>query len=342
DRHEAGRRPRTRRPRDRPHRGGRGARAPLRRRGGDRDRRHRRPRAHLRPAARGRPRRRPGGPDHQALQARLQPVQARRALRVGDRRSEGRRRALRADRGPVHRREPRPAAARRRPGARGWRDDAARRRLQAAHQPVRVPRSRRRGAQTAAGGQGSHRAADRHGVHGRPRPRGGRRGRRHDPARCAEHAELHAADRDRALRRARDDQARVLLHPGGAADGRRVRPQGGQREGAALRARHPHLRDGLPLHAGPHRGSGAQGAVAPAGHRGSLARGGPPRPRRAAVPGRCRGRRRRHRRRGPSGARSRRLRRPAAAARRGVRRLRPQGRAGRRPGGQGAERGRSL
>ena len=48
---------------------------------------------------------------------------------------------------------------------------------------------------------------------------------------------------------------------------RRVHPQGGQRERDALRARHPHVRDRLPLHARPDGRPGAQGAHAPAGRR---------------------------------------------------------------------------
>ena len=44
-----------------------------------------------------------------------------------------------------------------------------------------------------------------------------------------------------------------------SADGRRVHPQGGQREGDALRARHPHVRDRLPLHARPDGRAGAEG-----------------------------------------------------------------------------------
>ena len=56
----------------------------------------------------------------------------------------------------------------------------------------------------------------------------------------------------------------LSAHARGAADGRRVRPQGGQRARHPLRARHPHVRDRLPLHARPHRGPGAQGALAPA------------------------------------------------------------------------------
>ena len=86
------------------------------------------------------------------------------------------------------------------------------------------------------------------------------------------------------------DQARAVEHARGAAHGRRVRPQGGQRGGHPLRARDPHLRDRLPLHPRPHRGAGAQGAQPPAGHRRPQPRGGPARPRRAAEPRRRRGR----------------------------------------------------
>ena len=43
-----------------------------------------------------------------------------------------------------------------------------------------------------------------------------------------------------------------------AADGGRVRPQGGQRARHPLRARDPHVRDGLPLHARPRRRAGAE------------------------------------------------------------------------------------
>ena len=62
-------------------------------------------------------------------------------------------------------------------------------------------------------------------------------------------------------------QARAVGDARGAADGGRVRPQGGQPERDAVRARHPHVRDRLPLHARPHGRPGAQGAHAPAGDR---------------------------------------------------------------------------
>ena len=91
------------------------------------------------------------------------------------------------------------------------------------------------------------------------------RGRRHDPDRRAQHAELRAADRGRAHALPGDDQARAVEHDRGAADGGRVRAEGGQRERRPVRARHPHVRDRLPLHARPRRGAGAQGAQPPAG-----------------------------------------------------------------------------
>ena len=53
--------------------------------------------------------------------------------------------------------------------------------------------------------------------------------------------------------------------PRRAAHGRRLHPQGGQRGGDPLRARHPHVRDGDALHARPRRGAVAQAAHAPAG-----------------------------------------------------------------------------
>ena len=60
------------------------------------------------------------------------------------------------------------------------------------------------------------------------------------------------------------DQARPVLDARGAADGGGVHPQGGQPERDPVRARDPHLRDGLPLHAGHHRDPGAEGAHPPA------------------------------------------------------------------------------
>ena len=101
-----------------------------------------------------------------------------------------------------------------------------------------------------------------------------------DPGRRPQHAELRAAGRDRARRQAGADQARAVLDARGAADGGRVRAQGGQPQRAAVRARDPHVRDRLPLHARPHRGAGAEGALAPAGDRRPEPRRRPARPRR--------------------------------------------------------------
>ena len=127
------------------------------------------------------------------------------------------------------------------------------------------------------------RPADRHRAHGRPRPRAGPRGGRRHPDRRAQHAELRAARRGRPLGLPRAHQARPVEHARRAADGGRVRPQGGQPERDAVRARHPHVRDRLPLHARPHRRAGPQGAHAPAGRRRPQPRPGPPLARRAAV-----------------------------------------------------------
>ena len=60
-------------------------------------------------------------------------------------------------------------------------------------------------------------------------------------------------------------------HAGGAADGLRVHPQGGQRGRDAVRARHPHVRDGLPLHPRPDGRAGAARADAPADRRSTRA-----------------------------------------------------------------------
>ena len=75
------------------------------------------------------------------------------------------------------------------------------------------------------------------------------------------------------------DQARPVGDARGAADGGGVRAQGGQPERDAVRARHPHVRDRLPLHARHHGRAGAQGALAPAGDRRPEPRRRPARPR---------------------------------------------------------------
>ncbi len=127
--------------------------------------------------------------------------------------------------------------------------------------PVLVPGARGGGPAPARRGQGADRPADRHRADGRARPRAGARGGRRHPDRRAQHAELRPA-RPRSAAAGRP----VLLKRGLSStleelrDGRRVRPQGGQRGGDAVRARHPHLRDRLPLHARPHGGARAQGA----------------------------------------------------------------------------------
>ena len=118
------------------------------------------------------------------------------------------------------------------------------------------------------------------------------------------------------------DQARPVEHDRGAADGRGVRAQGGQRARRPVRARDPHVRDRVPLHARPRRRPGAEVAQPPAGRRRPVARGRPARPRRAAVARRGRRRRRRDHRRGPPGSRRGRLRRSAVAALRRLRALR--------------------
>ena len=165
----------------------------------------------------------------------------------------------------------------RRPRGRGRRrEPVPRRRLQAALEPVLLPGPRAGGPAPARRGQGGDRAADRHRADGRARHRAGRRGRRRDPARRPQHAELRAAGRGRPRGPAGAAQARPQRHARGAADGGGVHPQGGQPERAAVRARHPHVRDGLPLHARPHRRAGAQGALAPAGDRRPEPRRRPP------------------------------------------------------------------
>ena len=121
------------------------------------------------------------------------------------------------------------------------------------------------------------------------------------------------------------DQARPVEHARGAADGRRVRAQGGQREracsasAASARSRPPTAsRSTSP------RCPVLKELIAPAGDRRPEPRGRPARPRRAAVPRRRRGGRRRHHRRGAPRPRGGHLRRAAAAAHRGLRRLRAQ------------------
>src|SRR5918994_681356 len=73
-----------------------------------------------------------------------------------------------------------------------------------------------------------------------------------------------APDRGRPRRQAGAAEARSVGDARGAPDGGGVRPEGGQRAGDALRARHPHLRAELPLHARPDGRARAARADAPA------------------------------------------------------------------------------
>ena len=119
-------------------------------------------------------------------------------LDIGGRKIGGEHFAMIAGPCTVESREQTLETARDRPRRR--RHAVPRRRLQAAHLAVRVPGPRPGGAAPARRGQGGDRPADRHRGDGRPRPRAGPRGRRRDPDRRAQHAELHAARRDRPHR----------------------------------------------------------------------------------------------------------------------------------------------
>ena len=88
----------------------------------------------------------------------------------------------------------------------------------------------------------------------------------------------------------------------------------------AVRARHPHLRDGHAQHPGHLGGAGRAAAVAPAGDRGPVALRRPPRPGAAAVPRGDRGRGGRHHRRRPPASGERAVRWTA-----GAHRVRPAG-----------------
>src|SRR5436190_966618 len=138
----------------------------------------------------------------------------------------------------------------------------------------------------------------------------------------------------RAGRQAGLVEARPLLVRRGAADGGRVRGQGGERADHPLRARDQDLRDLDALHAGSGRRRGAEAGDPPAGDRGSLARRGEAR---AGAPAGTRGGRGRGRRdhlRDASAARGGALRRPAADPERRVRRFRARSRGHRRADGQ--------
>ena len=249
--------------------------APQPRRRGDRDRRHRRPRARRPPRARGRARRRPGRPDPQAVQARLArscATASASVLEIGGRQVGGDHFALIAGPCTVESRDQTLDDGRRRQGRR--RDDVPRRRLQAAHL-ARTP-SRASVKRACACSQ---EAKERTGLPIVTELMDAR-----DLEAVAEVADvIQIGARNMQnypllteVGRSRHpgaDQARPVAHARGAAHGGGVRPQGGQRERDALRARHPHVRDRLPLHARPHRDPGAQGADAPAGHRRPQPRG---------------------------------------------------------------------
>ena len=206
--------------------------------------------------------------DPQAVQARVGAAQAGEAERGRDRRAPDRRRALRADRRAVHGRVARPDAD---DGAHRGEAGGATMFRGGAYKPRTSPYAFQglghEGLRLLAEAKARDRPADRHRADGRARPRARARGRRRHPDRRAQHAELPAAGRDRPLRLPGADQARAVRDARGAADGGRVHPQGGQPERDAVRARHPHVRDRLPLHARPDRRAGAQGAHAPAGDR---------------------------------------------------------------------------
>ena len=195
-----------------------------------------------------------------AVQARIAAEHARRAHGARRRRAQDRRRELRADRRPLHGRVARADARDRACRARRRRDAAARRRIQAAHLALRLPGSRPGGPEAARRGEGRDGPADRHRADGHARCRGRARGRRRRADRRAQHAELPAAGRGRPLRAPGAAQARAVRDARRAADGGRVHPQGGQSERDPVRARDPHVRDRLPLHARPDGRAGAEGA----------------------------------------------------------------------------------
>ena len=210
---------------------------------------------------------------------------ARAARGRGGRQRPDRQRPVRADLGAVRRREPRTDARGGRDGAGSRRDDFAWRRLQTAHQPALVPGSGCRGAEVAGrgwpfgGSAGDHRGA----AHRRHRRHQG--ARRHAADRRAQHAELRVAARGRSHADAGAAQARAVGDHQGVVVRGRLHPGRGQPPGGVVRARHPHVRDGDPQHAGRRRGRGAQGAFAVAGDRRSFARCGAPRVGRAVGPG---------------------------------------------------------
>ena len=249
-------------------------------------------------------RRRGRAPDLRPLQA-GQPAAPPRALdglgRPGGQPGADRPGHLHVHRRPVRRRDRRADARGRADGAGGRRHAAARRGLQAAHLAVRLPGPRRRRAwrswPTSARPTGLPvvtEVVDARDVAGR------RRARRHAAGRHPQHGQLRAAAGGRRVRQAGAAQARHDRHHRGVADGGGVHRPARQPRRGPLRARHPHLRAGHPQHPRHLGGPGRAGDQPPADHRRPVARGRPQGPRRPAVPGGDRGRRRRrHRRRAP-------------------------------------------
>ena len=204
----------------------------------------------------------------------LEAVQARlardvtRADRDPGARAARRRRPFRPDRRAVHGRVARADADHRacRPCRR--REHAARRGVQAADVAVQLPRARRRGAghprrgargdRAAAGDRAAGPAA--HRARWPPSPTSSRSAR----GTCrTSSCSPRSAGRDKPVLLKRG----AVGHARGAADGRRVHPEGGQSAGDSVRARHPDVRDRDPLHARHRRRPGPQGADPPAGDR---------------------------------------------------------------------------
>ena len=158
--------------------------------------------------------------------------------------------------------------------ARGRRAADARRRVQAAHVAVRVPGQGHRGPEAPQGRRGELQAAGRHRAHGRADARrvpGARR--RRDPDRHAQHAELRPAEGRGPGDDAGDPEARHERDDQRVADGGRIHRRRRQSQHHLLRARHPHVRDGLPQRARRHRDRGDEARDAPARDRRSLACG---------------------------------------------------------------------
>ena len=220
-------------------------------------------------AAARRPRlRRPRGPRHRPVGLPARQPRRPRGGHDGPRRQRARRRRR------LHASSPGPARSSRasRSGGRRTRvrehgAPRAARRASSSRAPARTP------SRASAG-----RASSCSPTPAAPRPAGGHRGPA-PPSRCgpvarvgghaadrrAQHAELPAAARGRAGRPPGAAQARPLEHDRGVAGRGGVHPRAGQRPGDPLRARHPHVRERDPQHAGPLGRAGAARADAPAG-----------------------------------------------------------------------------